>query len=237
MKRNQQILFGFTALALGMASASVFANLDVRITQDLESVPVHHGSEFVSIQRIQDQNNVLAGGFTKTSRKCPPFCIQPLHVAPGVTTVAELELLDFIDKKLEVDTGVIIDARTPSWHKKGTIPGSVNIPFTSFDPKNSIEELAGVLVKLNVRKKGDGGGSILESLKNLFSGAEGSADSGWDFSGAKDILLYCNGTWCGQSPAAIKNLLAIGYPPKKIFYYRGGMQSWQSLGLTVYMPE
>jgi rhodanese-related sulfurtransferase len=180
---------------------------------------------------------VLSGGFTKTSRKCPPFCIQPLHVAPGVATVGELELLAFIEKKLEVDKGLLIDARTPSWFQKGTIPGSINIPFTEFNPEKSLEKLAKVLVKLNVKKKGDGGGSFLDSLTSLFSGDSSSANSDWDFSHAKDVLLFCNGMWCGQSPHAIKNLLALGYPPAKIFYYRGGMQAWQSLGLTVYSPE
>ena len=224
------------ALMLGMASTSALA-LDVNITQDLATVPVHHGDDFVQIQRIQDQGNVLSGGFTKTSRKCPPFCIQPLHVAPGVATVAELELLKFIDKKLEVDKGVIIDARTPSWHKKGTIPGSINIPFTTFDAGKSESDLAKALGKLNVSKKGAGGGSFWDSIKGVFGSDANAANSPWDFSHAKEVLLFCNGMWCGQSPRAIKSLLAIGYPPEKIYYYRGGMQAWQSLGLTVVVPD
>ena len=236
MKKIHQTFFlSAAALTLALASTSALA-LDVKITQDLDSVPVHHGDDFISIQRIQDQSNVLTGGFTKTSRKCPPFCIQPLVVAPGVTTVAELELLKFIDKKLEVGEGVLIDARTPSWFQKGTIPGSVNIPFTNFDPEKSAAELAKVLVKLNVKKKGDGGGSFVDSIMGLFSGDANAADNPWDFSQAKHVALYCNGMWCGQSPRAIKNLLALGYPADKIYYYRGGMQSWQSLGLTVHNP-
>ncbi|MCK4586021.1 MAG: rhodanese-like domain-containing protein [Gammaproteobacteria bacterium] len=236
MKHIYQTFFlSAAALTLALASTSALA-LDVKITQDLDSVPVHHGNDFISIQRIQDQSNVLTGGFTKTSRKCPPFCIQPLVIAPGVTTVAELELLKFIDKKLEVGEGVLIDARTPSWFQKGTIPGSVNIPFTNFDPEKSAAELAKVLVKLNVKKKGDGGGSFVDSIMGLFSGDANAADNPWDFSQAKYVALYCNGMWCGQSPRAIKNLLALGYPADKIYYYRGGMQSWQSLGLTVYNP-
>lgn len=233
--RNSMVSMA-TALTLAISSTSAFA-LEVKITQDIESLPVHHGKDFVKIQRIQDQENVLTGGFTKTSRKCPPFCIQPLHVAPGVTTVAELELLEFIDKKLEVGQGLLIDARTPSWFKKGTIPGSVNIPFTMFDPKNSVEDLAEVLKKLNVKKKNGDSSSFVDSILGLFGGDAEAADSPWDFSDAQEILLYCNGMWCGQSPTAIKNLLALGYPPEKIYYYRGGMQSWQSLGLTVYNPE
>ncbi len=236
MKKIHQTFFlSAAALTLALASTSALA-LDVKITQDLDSVPVHHGDDFISIQRIQDQSNVLTGGFTKTSRKCPPFCIQPLVVAPGVTTVAELELLKFIDKKLEVGEGVLIDARTPSWFQKGTIPGSINIPFTNFDPEKSAAELAKVLVKLNVKKKGGGGGSFVDSIMGLFSGDANAADNPWDFSQAKHVALYCNGMWCGQSPRAIKNLLALGYPADKIYYYRGGMQSWQSLGLTVHNP-
>ena len=141
-----------------------------------------------------------------------------------------------IDKKLEADKGLLIDARTPSWFQKGTIPGSINIPFTEFNPEKSTKALAAILVKLDVKKKGDGGGSFVDSIKNLFSSGS-NAGSPWDFSHAKEVLLYCNGMWCGQSPRAIKNLLSLGYPPEKIHYYRGGMQAWQSLGLTVHTPK
>ena len=234
-QKKLSITFG-SLIFLALTSTNVAA-LEVKITQDIESVPVHHGDDFIQIQRIQDQNHLLTGGFTKTSRKCPPFCIQPLHVAPGVTTVAELELLDFIDKKLEVGKGILIDARTPGWHKKGTIPGSINIPFTDFNPEKSPEALAKSLVKLGVKKKTGGGGSFLDSIKGFFAGDANAANSPWDFSQAKEILLFCNGMWCGQSPHAIKNLLRLGYPPEKSYYYRGGMQAWQSLGLTTVVPK
>ena len=236
MKFIPKPLIGISVAIIFVISSANTLALEVKITQDLDSVPVHHGSDFVKIQRIQDQKNVLKGGFTKTSRKCPPFCIQPLHVAPGVTTVAELELLEFIDKKLEIDKGILIDARTPSWFQKGTIPGSVNIPFTDFNPENSTEKLAAALNKLNVKKKDKSGSSFVDSILGWISGDAKAAESIWDFSEAQEILLYCNGMWCGQSPTAIKNLLALGYPAEKIYYYRGGMQSWQSLGLTVYNP-
>lgn len=232
---HKSLVATVVAATLAIISTGALA-MDVKITQDLESVPVHHDGKFISIQRIQDQGNVLTGGFTKTSRKCPPFCIQPLYVAPGVTTVAELELLEFIDKKLEIGKGILIDARTPEWYEKGTIPGSVNIPFTSFNPEKSPEELAAALKKLNVKKKDGSARSFVDKVLGWFSSDAEAADSPWDFSEAHDIALFCNGMWCGQSPTAIKNLLALGYPAKKIYYYRGGMQSWQSLGLTVYKP-
>ena len=77
------------------------------------------------IMRNQDQNATINPSFAKTSRKCPPFCIQPQQVAPGVTTVGELEMVNFMEAG-----GLVIDARTVEWHVRGTIPGAVNIPYT-----------------------------------------------------------------------------------------------------------
>ena len=59
---------------------------------------------------------------------------------------------------------------------------------------------------------------------------------GWDCAGARRVALFCNGLWCGQSPTAIRNMIEAGYPADRIFYYRGGMQSWRVLGLTVTGP-
>jgi len=56
---------------------------------------------------------------------------------------------------------------------------------------------------------------------------------GWDCTEAAEVALFCNGLWCGQSPAAIRRMIEAGYPAERISYYRGGMQSWRVLGLTV----
>ena len=58
----------------------------------------------------------------------------------------------------------------------------------------------------------------------------------WDFNDAKTLVFYCNGAWCGQSPTSIRSLLTAGYPPQRIKWYRGGMQDWLALGLTVVPP-
>lgn len=210
--------------------------LDVNIEPDTAFVETVHDGDVVKIQRIQDQDNVIAGGFSKTSRKCPPFCIQPLQVAEGVKTVGELELLHFIKNQLNNGTGVIIDARTPSWHQKGTIPGSINIPFTTFDEDKGDLVKTVALSKLGVKKNARP--SFVKKLWNSVLKLVGVKKSAkWDFSGAKDALLWCNGMWCGQSPRAIKGLIKLGYPAEKIYYYRGGMQSWKLLGLTVVVPQ
>ena len=42
----------------------------------------------------------------------------------------EFELFEFMETQLPDNTGMLIDARTPAWYKKGTIPGSISLPFT-----------------------------------------------------------------------------------------------------------
>lgn len=235
---TKQILI-VTAAIGGLISLHANAEvMEVKISPEKESILAVHEGEVVAIQRIQDQNHVLTGGYSKTSRKCPPFCIQPMHVAPGVTTVGELELLEFIENKVNKGTGVLIDARTPSWYEKGTIPGSINIPFTTFDEKESDLVKTVALSKLGVPKASSP--TMMAKTWNFIVKTVNAdyRDYGkWDFDNAKEILLWCNGMWCGQSPRAIKGLIKMGYPPEKIFYYRGGMQSWQMLGLTVAEPK
>lgn len=60
---------------------------------------------------------------------------------------------------------------------------------------------------------------------------------GWICDNAKPVALFCNGPWCGQSPTAIRAMIKAGYPADKIYYYRGGMQVWRMLGLTVIEPK
>jgi rhodanese-related sulfurtransferase len=71
---------------------------------------------------------------------------------------------------------------------------------------------------------------ILDELGTL--GCEPDFD-GWDCDAAKRVALFCNGIWCGQSPTAIRNMIKAGYPAERIHYYRGGMQVWRMLGLSV----
>lgn len=215
---------------------SMAANLEVKITEEKPYTVVNHGEELVKVQRIQDTGNTITGSFTKTSRPCPPFCVNPLNIENGVATVAELEVVKFMETAMHNGAGVIIDARTPSWHDKGTIPGSVNIPFTVFEKSADDPELVEVLERLGAKQRDDVN-VVMRSLEKvgLFDGSE-KTDT-WDFSEARQLLIWCNGPWCGQSPRAIHALITLGYPADKLYYYRGGMQMWQSLGLSVVLPS
>ncbi len=186
---------------------------DVRITPELEVFRVTINGEPVEISRIQDTANRLTNEFSKTSRPCPPFCIHPMSAAPGVTTIGELEVLDFLQREVAAGTGLLVDARVPEWFAKGTIPGAVNIPFLTLAESNPFRD---------------------EILKAIGARTEGS---GWNFDEAMNLALFCNGPWCDQSPRAIRALIEAGYPPEKLFYYRGGIQNWALLGLTLKEPN
>lgn len=190
------------ALAASLNSAGAgAAELEVKINARTPSVTVQTSNGPVEIKRNQDTEATINPKYAKTSRKCPPFCIQPMEVAPGVTTVGEIELLEFAKQG-----GKLIDGRTIEWYLEGTIPGAINMPYT---------EMASRLNEIGC------------------TGAPGN----WNCAQAEKVLLFCNGPWCGQSPMAIKAMLREGYPAGKIFYYRGGMQAWNSLGLTVIEGE
>lgn len=209
-----RIVFLLVSLSI---SATALA-LEVNITRELDQFMVKHGDREVRVQRKQDTGAVIVSDFALTSRPCPPFCAQPMQVAPGVVTIGEVELVAFMQQQLADGSGILIDARTPKWHQQGTIPGSINIPFTHLNPAQGADEI-----------------TLEDALQRLGVGLKG--DESWDFSQAKELVLWCNGPWCGQSPMAIKGLLSIGYPADKLRYYRGGMQLWQVFGLPVVQSD
>lgn len=195
-------------------SVNALAGKPVGITGDTMSVTVKHHGKATKIERNQDNKNTVNPAFAKTSRPCPPFCIQPAILAPGVETIAEREVIHYIEHMSKGDDSIlVIDSRTPDWVKKGTIPGAINLPWTKLNPAKGADPI-----------------SILEILEDHFGVTEN--EGLLNFSDAKTLVMFCNGMWCGQSPNNIKNLLKLGYPAHKIKWYRGGMQDWEILGLT-----
>lgn len=227
MKLKIQFSTGLLILLIGF---NTFA-LDVKLTQKTDYIEIVHNGEKIRVQRIQNKSHLLTGDFSKTSRKCPPFCLQPIEVAPGVKTVGEVEIFNFMEKQMQEGTGLLVDARLSSWHKKGTIPGSINIPFSVLGKSKDSIELISVMQYLNVKRRNSPlKEDFLDGLYRFFSD-EQKLNPDWDYSNAHEIIVWCNGPWCGQSPRAIRNLLAHGYPAEKIYYYRGGMQMWKIMGL------
>jgi rhodanese-related sulfurtransferase len=200
-------------LILPLFASILFAQNDqvtVKLTKEIPFIYTTDSGKTVKVERIQDVNNRLTDDYTKTSRACPPFCIQATKIDPDIKNIEELEIIDFMENKVKNNTGVIIDARLKSWFELETIPSAVNIPFPIM--QNATKEKA-------------------EKIFTLL-GMKIKPDGSWDFSNAKELAIFCNGVWCEQSAHFMSGLLKYNYPKDKIAYYRSGFQGWKLLGLT-----
>jgi rhodanese-related sulfurtransferase len=201
------------ALAAGTGAAIAADPHAVQITAQLPSVTVMHQGKAVVIERNQDPDNMIDPDFSMTSRPCPPYCVQPMVLAPGVETIGELELLQYLERAGRDGNVLVLDSRDRDWIlRSGLIPGATHLPWTELHPGQTDPEKIAETLMLRF------GASRLGSL--------------WNFENAKTLVMYCNGPWCGQSPTNIKQLLAMGYPAHKLKWYRGGMQVWKSLGFN-----
>ncbi|SFJ92942.1 rhodanese-like domain-containing protein [Celeribacter neptunius] len=109
---------------------------------------------------------------------------------------------------LQAPDAVVLDSRVQPDFEGGAIPGAKHMAYT---------EAADRLGELGCEP--DFEGFI----------CEGDA--------VPRVALYCNGPWCGQSPTAARRMIEAGFPAEKLYYYRGGIQVWRMLGLTVVVPE
>ena len=183
---------------------------NVKITKDMPYTYTSDSGKQIKIERIQDTNNKLTDDYTKTSRPCPPFCIQPTKIDPEIKNIAELELISFMQNEVKNKTGIIIDSRLKRWYEVETIPSAINIPFP---------------IMQNASKA---------KAKKIFQllGMKVRADGSWDFSNAKILAVFCNGIWCEQTAHFMEGILKYNYPKEKLAYYRSGFQGWKLLGLT-----
>ncbi|MFQ3304045.1 rhodanese-like domain-containing protein [Candidatus Njordibacter sp. Uisw_039] len=222
-------------LLLGVTSfCAVAAGGPVGITSKLMSVDVSHNGQTVQIIRNQDNSNTIIDAFAKTSRPCPVFCIQPMTFAPGVETLGELEIIDHIVRMQSGENILVVDSRTPDWVERGTIPGAVNVPFTKLSTSKgaTTEIIMEVMIdQFGVKLVGDADDFTVDEAL-----VSGTVSEVFDYSDAKTLALFCNGMWCGQSPASMATLLKYGYPAEKIKWFRGGMQTWEILGFSTVKP-
>lgn len=147
--------------------------------------------------------------FASLPPACDPHCIVPEAVAPGIETLTETDVLEFLVSAVGSNTGLLVDARMPDARAQGFIPGSVSLPFEALRPDNEFRD--DILKALGAR-----------SFENVFNYAD-----------AQDLVVFDNGPTQNDAGKLIAYLLESEYPPEKIRYYRGGMQVWSVLGLTV----
>ncbi|WP_424687025.1 rhodanese-like domain-containing protein [Halarcobacter ebronensis] len=214
------------ALATSLLTLAVNAS-ELNLRGD--GVEVKYDEKTYNIKRIHDEEcrqingadpkNIWSGDYAKEglSSKCvKKFVttvgkITPMKITDKIQTIGEIEVINFIKESQERDDMLLIDARLPDWFLQMSIPTAENIPFTYFNKDKYPDDFYDVLDMIGVKEVSKGK---------------------YDFTQAKELVLFCNGAWCPQSTFAIENLIKIGYPEEKISWYRGGMYSWKMLNLT-----
>ena len=157
--------------------------------------------------------------------------LQPMNLGKDIKTVGELEVLVHIKNAQKSPSDyVLIDARTKEWFEQMTIPTSINLPFNQIDYDDSKDE--------DDFENEDAYEEYVEAYKSVFELLNiKETKKGLDFSKAKSLVLFCNGSWCSQSPNAIFKLINMGYPKEKLLWYRGGLQDWLIYDFTVEKPK
>lgn len=243
IKKSASRLLGIGALMLTIPMPAALAQDNqpnsayrVQITKEKPYVRVIHDNKDVRVRRNQDADYRLEGYFAMTGRNCPPACLNPMSPVEGVQAVGEVEIFNFMENEIRNGTGLLVDSRTDPWWMKGTIPGAVHYPYTTMTYEPDAPEMRSLLMKMGAQPRDDVG--VLEKGLEGLGLVDGEQKTEhWDFTNAKKLILFCNGPSCGQSPRALQALVDAGYPPSKLFYYRGGMRMWQMWGLTTVMPK
>ena len=165
---------------------------------------------------------ILGGNYA--SNKIPKNCkktfvtsvgkISPIKFSKKIDTFGELEVLKFIEDSKSNKNMLLVDSRTTEWFLQQTIPTAINVPYLYLNKSQYSEEFDEMMDLIGVKY----------------------VNKAYDFTNAKELLLFCNALWCGQSPESMKKLINLGYPEEKLNWYRGGIQSWLSLNLPVIQP-
>lgn len=165
--------------------------------------------ERVKISR--DASNVarFTARFAAAGDGCGAPCIAPMQVAEGVRTLDETQVLAFLVQEVAGNKGLMVDARMPEDRAGGFIPGTVSLPHATMEADNNFKN------------------DILRAL-----GAR-EFDGVFNFTDARQLLIYDNGPSTDDAGKLVRNLIAQGYPAEMIRYYRGGMQVWSVLGFSI----
>lgn len=195
-----------TVLACTLIGLPAFGAAETSpVTQN--AVFMFNGEEVV-ISRTSTVDPSTLSALSDHAAPCASPCLSSMIVAPGVATLGELEVIDFLSSDVAAGTGLLVDARMPEDRATGFIPASVNVPAATLAPSNPYRNE--ILMALGA-----------EQFQGVF-----------DFTEARSLVVFDGGPGTQDAPALIIDLLAAGYPTDKVFYYRGGAQVWAMLGLS-----
>jgi len=230
-------------LLITLLSPLLLANNIVETLQE-HGITIPKGDENLTIKRHKDTQcemenmtpkRLFGGNFS--SKKVPKVCqkrlvthigeLQPLQLHPEVKTLGEIELLTYLKTVTQhPEDAILIDARPPSWYHAKTIPTARNLPFNKIHYEKDIYEDSFQTETEFLAYK-----HAYQRLFRLLNIEKN--EKGLSFEHAKNVVLFSNGSWCNQAPKAIEALLALGYPPQKLQWYRGGLQDWLIYGFEV----
>jgi rhodanese-related sulfurtransferase len=215
---------------MGLLISFVYADEESKNLQ-FNGVTTSYKNKEIFIKRLRDPKCLNVGitpenifGGNLSGHRVPKECkrsfvtslgvVQSMKIDDDIQTVGEIEVLKFLQLlDFEPEKYIVVDARSEKWFKKISIPHAVNVQFLHIKyHEDYFESLEKVLAPLGVKK--DKKGKL-------------------DFSHAKNAIIYCNANWCTQSANMIRELVKLGYPKDKLFWYRGGLQDWIGAGFTV----
>ena len=229
--------------ALAMTTTAVFADANVGtgiatapLKPDMPYVFVVNQGRSIKVQRsIQNSFKLppgVHGVLNVTSEYCPPFCLQPLQLDMPVETVGEVEVVDFMATTLRDNKGLLVDVRGPKDHAYSTIPASVNYPAPVFKKSVGDPAFDAMLESLGAKRRGEVS-QFTRLLEDWGLSDTTGLSQDWDFTNARELIIWSTGATSRVSPDAIRALLAVGYPAQKIRWYRGGMAAWAFWGFTI----
>jgi rhodanese-related sulfurtransferase len=189
-------------------SPEVFQIREEKLVSSSHKINITETIKSIQVQHEQ-QTITIRRDSTNNEKTCPPFCIQPMNIGK-VKTVGELEVLEFIKDLKKKKLKLFIDSRLPQAYKESTIPGAINIPYTMLEESSKYKNR--IIKLLGGKRRGEQ----------------------WKFTNVPILLMFGESEESSHIVQAIKSLLALSYPSRKILYYRGGIENWKRLGLTIY---
>ena len=141
-------------------------------------------------------------------------------------------------QKVEITRTMTPCAKNKGWLQP-LIPEPGIVPVTEIDVLEAINDPAFILVDMRTQEwfldatiPGSVNIPYTEVAMRMDELGCTKGEARWDCSSASEVLGFCNGPVCPQSPTAMRAMIRDGFPAEKIYYYRGGMLDWEALGLT-----
>ena len=195
-----------TALAVALVGA---ITASIANAQNTTGASFSFQGQQKTIAQTPRVDGAIVSRFYELGAGCDGLCIAPDLAADGVETITENAVIAFMAEDVAAGTGLLIDSRDQSARALGFLPTSANMPHNLVTPDNPL--LPEIFAALGAR-------SLLGA---------------YNFSDAMTLVVYDAGPTTMDAHNLINAMIAEGYPTDKIKYYRGGMQVWSTLGLTI----